>query len=309
MLTLADAADCHCGRWHSRVTCTKVMTLLPCQPDPAAMNTRFAHMFAMLLLLVTASGCASATRAQGSAEAPQPAASESRERERNVDPFESINRFNFAVHRVGDRLVLRPIARTYRAVTPQPIRNGIGNFFRNLGMPIVIVNNVLQGKFSAAVDDTGRFLVNSTLGLAGVIDVASRAGLERHNEDFGQTLGSWGVTPGPYVFIPFIGPTTFRDGIGTAVDGLMFLLVYYPDSSVRDKAAVLLAVNERAGLLSVDGNIDSAVDPYLFVRDAYLQRRRFLVYDGNPPDDGLYDLDDLEDLEDLDELEELEELD
>ncbi len=257
-----------------------------------------ASVFLILSVLVGTSACASTPR-----DAQTSAAIDGREvpaRPRNIDPLEPINRFNYRVHRIGDRFVLRPAARVYQNVTPRPVRTGVGNFLRNLGMPIVIVNSMLQGKFSQAVDDTGRFLVNSTIGLAGLVDVASYAGLERANEDFGQTLGVWGVASGPYVFIPFIGPTTFRDGVGTAVDALTHPLFYYNNSSVRDKLAILAAVDARAGFLSLDGNIDSAADPYLFIRDAYLQRREFLIHDGNPPQNDFYDLYDLDDLDDLD---------
>jgi len=133
---------------------------------------------------------------------------------RNADPLEPINRVSYRIHEVGDRYVLRPVARGYRAITPQPVRTGIGNVFRNLGMPVVIINGLLQGKFAQAADDTGHFLVNTTLGIGGLFDVATRAGIERSDEDFGQTLAVWGVPSGPYVFIPFMGPTTFRDGAG-----------------------------------------------------------------------------------------------
>ncbi len=255
------------------------------------------------VLLLGTAACASTPRdAQASPETNDRAVAE---QPRNVDPLEPLNRFNYRVHRIGDRFILRPVARAYQSVTPQPVRTGVTNFMRNLGMPVVIVNSMLQGKFSQAVDNTGRFLVNTTIGLGGLIDVASRAGLERPNEDFGQTLGTWGVSAGPYVFIPFLGPTTLRDGVGTAVDAFAQPLFYYDNSSVRDKLVILAAVSARAGLLSIDGNVDSAADPYLFIRDAYLQRREFLIYDGNPPQDGVYDLYDLDELEDLEELDDL----
>ncbi|MCC5868642.1 MAG: VacJ family lipoprotein [Gammaproteobacteria bacterium] len=253
-----------------------------------------------LLLLLATSACASTPR--DAQAGPAIDDTEVAARPRNVDPLEPINRFNYRVHRVGDRFVLRPVARAYQNVTPRPVRRGVSNFMRNLGMPIVIVNNVLQGKFSQAVDDTGRFLVNSTIGILGLVDVASKAGMDRPNEDFGQTLGVWGVSPGPYLFIPFLGPTTFRDGVGLAVDALTHPLFYYNNSSVRDKLAILAAVDARAGLLSLDGNIESAADPYLFIRDAYLQRREFLIHDGDPPQNDFYDLYDLDELDDLDDL-------
>ncbi len=269
--------------------------------------SRIRLLLTVLVMLPGLAACASTGQAAATAESRAVDAEPAAEvrRERNVDPFEPINRFNFAIHRIGDRFVLRPVARAYQTVTPAPVRRGIGNFFSNLAMPIVIVNDVLQGKFDAAVDDTGRFLVNSTIGLLGFIDVASQAGLDRPNEDFGQTLGSYGVTPGPYVFIPFIGPTTFRDGIGTVVDAVMHPLFWYGNSSRRDKLAIVFAMNERAALLSVDGNIDSAADPYLFIREAYLQRREFLIHDGEPPVDDFYDLYEFDDLDDLDELDDL----
>jgi len=256
----------------------------------------------ILFLLVTATACAATPVNDDTPGNEAAVASDSEtQRQRNVDPLEPLNRFNFAVHRVGDRFVLRPVARVYQTVTPRPVRTGLSNFFRNLGMPIVIINDLLQGKFSQAVDDTGRFLVNSTIGLLGVIDVASQAGLARPNEDFGQTLGVWGVEAGPYVFIPFLGPTTFRDGVGTVADAFLYPLFYYDNSSARDKLAILLAIDARAGLLSLDDTVDAAADPYVFIRDAYLQRRHFLIHDGDPPDDDFYDMYDFDDLDDLDD--------
>lgn len=270
---------------------------------------RLAILIALLALLPGLAACASLGPASAAAETladtDHEAADDPARRERAVDPFEPINRFNFGVHRIGDRFVLRPVALVYQTITPAPMRRGVGNFFSNLAMPVVIVNDLLQGKFQAAVDDTGRFIVNSTLGLLGFIDVASHAGMERPNEDFGQTLGSYGVTPGPYLFIPFIGPTTFRDGVGTVVDAVMHPLFWYGNSSRRDKMGILYAVDTRAGLLSLDGNIDNAADPYLFIREAYLQRREFLIHDGEPPDDDFYDLFDLDDLDALDDLDDL----
>jgi phospholipid-binding lipoprotein MlaA len=261
------------------------------------------HRLATLLFLLVAATACAATPVNDDIPGNEAAVVSDADtpRQRNVDPLEPLNRVSFAVHRVGDRFVLRPVARVYQTVTPRPVRTGVSNFFRNLGMPIVIINDLLQGKFSQAVDDTGRFLVNSTIGLLGVIDVASQAGLARPNEDFGQTLGVWGVEAGPYVFIPFLGPTTFRDGVGTVADAFLYPLLYYNNTSARDKLAILVAIDARAGLLSLDDTVEAAADPYVFIRDAFLQRRHFLIHDGDPPDDDFYDMYDFDDLDDLDD--------
>jgi len=219
------------------------------------------------------------------------------------DPIERFNRGTYAFNSFFDRFLFRPVAKGYDFL-PRPIRMGVGNFFSNLGTPINIINNLLQGKPRAAGTETGRLLLNSTLGLGGLFDPASRAGIQQRDEDFGQTLGVWGVPPGAFVVLPFLGPSSLRDGPGLAVDVYTHPLTYYDNSSVRTKLYVLLAIERRASVLSAEKALEDAYDEYAFVRDAYLQRRVFLVYDGDPPDEDFYEdfEDDFED-EDLSEFE------
>ncbi len=211
------------------------------------------------------------------------------------DPLESYNRAVYKFNDTFDTYLLKPVAKGYDAITPAPVQKGISNFFSNLDDVLVIVNDLFQFKFGQAASDTGRFLVNSTLGLFGLIDWASDMGLEKHNEDLGQTLGHWGVPSGPYFMLPFLGPSTIRDTTGYAVDESYFDPIYkevengYPVSSRDDETAVwgmtiVKAVDTRANLLKGEKVMEeAALDRYIFIREAYLQRRKNLVYDGNPP--------------------------
>lgn len=211
------------------------------------------------------------------------------------DPLESYNRAVYKFNDTFDTYLLKPVAKGYDAITPAPVQKGISNFFSNLDDVLVIVNDLFQFKFGQAASDTGRFLVNSTLGLFGLIDWASDMGLEKHNEDLGQTLGHWGVPSGPYFMLPFLGPSTFRDTTGYALDESYFDPIYkevengYPVSSRDNKTAVwgmtiVKAVDTRANLLKGEKVMEeAALDRYIFLREAYLQRRKNLVYDGNPP--------------------------
>jgi phospholipid-binding lipoprotein MlaA len=194
-----------------------------------------------------------------------------------------------------DQYVLKPVAQGYDKVTPAPVQKGISNFFSNLDDVLVVVNDLLQLKLAQFASDTGRLIINSTLGLFGLIDWASDMGLEKHNEDFGQTLGYWGVPSGPYFILPFLGPSTIRDSGGLYVDTYYFDPVYrelheeFPPPERENKDAVwgmtiVKAVDTRAKLLKAESIMDeAALDPYVFLREAYLQRRKHMVYDGNPP--------------------------
>lgn len=200
------------------------------------------------------------------------------------DPFESYNRAMYKFNDAVDRAVLRPVARAYKNNVPQPAQTGIGNFFSNLDDIWVLVNDLLQLKFKQAASDFSRVVWNSTVGLFGLIDVATPMGMPKHNEDFGQTLGSWGVGEGPYVVLPFLGPSTLRDTGGLVVDWEYEPLQEIDDDEAYWTAVVLRAIDTRARLLGASRVMDeAALDPYAFMRDAYLQRRRNLVYDGNPP--------------------------
>jgi phospholipid-binding lipoprotein MlaA len=200
------------------------------------------------------------------------------------DPLEPLNRGIYHFNDGVDNLLMKPAATVYRGVVPPVVRTGVSNFFSNIGDVIVALNNLLQGKFTHAVSDVGRIAVNTTAGLLGVIDVATEIGLEKHNEDFGQTLGYWGIGDGPYLVLPFLGPSSFRDGIGWLVDFYTDPVTYVDPSRDRNIFWGTRFVSRRAELLDTSKILDTAaLDPYEFLRDAYLQRRRNLVYDGNPP--------------------------
>lgn len=196
------------------------------------------------------------------------------------DPLERINRTTYAFNQSLDKAVVRPVLRGYRKVTPKVVRTGISNFFDNAEYPIVLVNNLLQGKLRPALNDSGRFLMNTTLGLGGLLDPATHAGLDRNNEDFGQTLGRWGLPPGAYVVVPFLGPYTIRDGIGSLADEFAEPRHYLEDDSTRYELWALAKLDQRSGLSEADSILDRSGDPYAFVRSAYLQRRQYLVTDG-----------------------------
>ncbi|MEM7765658.1 MAG: VacJ family lipoprotein [Pseudomonadota bacterium] len=222
----------------------------------------------------------------------------------NNDPWEGYNRGMTSFNNGADRVLLKPLARGYRAVTPDLMERGVSNFFSNLGEPVNILNNLLQGKPVAALSDTGRLLLNSTMGIGGLFDVASKSGMPRHNEDFGQTMAKWGVPSGPYFVLPFLGPSTVRDAFGAPADRAVNLIEHLDSASLEDKLTVLQIISIRASLLPLDAQINASNDPYLFVREAYLQRRNFLVYDGEPPideEDFEFDEDFDEDLDNFDD--------
>ncbi len=201
-----------------------------------------------------------------------------------TDPWEPLNRGIYAVNRGLDSVTLKPAARGYQELLPVFVRRGVTNFFSNLRTPLTIINEILQGKGRAAFSDTGRLLLNSTVGIGGLFDPATSAGLERHNEDFGQTLATWGVPDGPFVMLPLLGPRTLRDALAVPLNFFADPLLHYENTSVRDKLWALQALDMRARLLPVENMIDDSYDPYVTVRDAYLQNRRYLIYDGDPPE-------------------------
>ncbi len=195
-----------------------------------------------------------------------------------LDPLESVNRVVYSFNTTVDKYALRPVAKGYVKVVPDPVRTGVNNFFSNLFYPRVIVSNFLQGKFRNGVSDTGRFLVNTTIGLVGIFDVATPMGMPRHREDLGQTFGVWGIGPGWYLMLPLYGPTTNRDFVGRVGDSYLSPLGYV-DEDVRIAATVVYAVDVRSQFLGVDQVIEDSFDPYLFVRGAYLERREAKVRD------------------------------
>lgn len=200
------------------------------------------------------------------------------------DPLEPMNRGIYQFNDVVDKAVIKPVAQGYKAILPQPVRTGVSNFFSNLDDAVVVVNDVLQFKLERSVTDLFRLITNTTIGLAGLLDIATPMGLEKHNEDFGQTLGYWGVGNGPYLVLPFLGPSSFRDGVGRVVDWQYDPLSQHPREQERYTGIAVKVESVRARMLDTDKLLDdAAIDPYVFVRDAYLQRRNSLVYDGNPP--------------------------
>lgn len=201
------------------------------------------------------------------------------------DPIESFNRQVFEFNEVVDRAVLKPVAQAYEYVLPEPVRDCISNIFSNFREPSNAVNNLLQGKPIDAASDTCRFVVNSTVGLLGCFDPARQMGLEKHNEDFGQTLGRWGIGSGPYLVVPILGPSTVRDAIGIyGAEPYLDINFYIDNVRVRNAILGTRVVNQRSELLQTDDLISgAALDKYRFIRDGYLQRRRSLVYDGSPP--------------------------
>ncbi len=203
------------------------------------------------------------------------------------DPFESYNRAMYAFNDSVDKAVIRPVAQTYKDYTPQLLQTGISNFFDNIGDLNVLVNDLLQFKLEQAVSDFGRILWNSTVGIFGLIDVASHMGLPKHDEDFGQTFAVWGVPDGPYIVLPLLGPSTARDTVGWVGDIYVDpLFTLQEDGTIYWGAIALRFIDTRADLLSASRVLEqAAIDPYIFMRDAYLQHRRNLIYDGNPPQD------------------------
>jgi phospholipid-binding lipoprotein MlaA len=199
------------------------------------------------------------------------------------DPWEGFNRSMFTFNDAIDGAVLKPIAKGYKAVTPNPVQKGVSNFFSNLGEIGNITNNLLQGKWDETASSTFRFLINSTAGWFGIFDVASELGLKHYKEDFGQTLGYWGVSSGPYLVLPFFGPSTVRDGSGLAVEYTYIDETEALNLSRDDKLGLMAldVVDTRARLLSAESLIVG--DRYSFIRDVYLQSRAYDVYDGNPP--------------------------
>jgi phospholipid-binding lipoprotein MlaA len=203
------------------------------------------------------------------------------------DPWEPVNRKVFGFNETVDDYVFRPLANGYRWVMPDPLQIAVGNVFSNLNDIPVTLNNLLQMKFSNALTSSMRVVVNSTLGLAGVADVASGIGLEKHDEDFGQTLGYHGVSSGPYVVLPFLGPSSTRDAGGRVLDiatDPVFVGSFFVAPFIGPIVGSTRAADTRAGLLKSEKTLDeAALDKYEFIREAYLQRRRNLVHDGNPP--------------------------
>lgn len=253
------------------------------------MNLKLSSIILALLLIMLTTGCS-----RSGASLTQGAASQSV----NIDPLERYNRGVFKFNRGLDKHLLKPVAKVYKAVTPRVVNIGITNFFHNLGDVGNIVNNVLQLKFDDAVEDTGRVLVNSTIGVAGLFDVATSMGMERHKEDFGQTLANLGFKSGPYIMLPVLGPTTLRDVTAKFTVDTLLNPANYTDEALS--YFVLEKLDKRADYLgSEDAFNDLSDDLYAASRDLWLQRRDYLITDGKSEESEQVDLiDDLEDLDD-----------
>jgi phospholipid-binding lipoprotein MlaA len=230
------------------------------------MQSPFARLVATLALAALAGGCA--TTGEGN---PQ-------------DPWEGLNRKTYAFNDALDRAVMKPVAEGYVKVVPGFAREGVNNFFDNLEDVGTGLNNILQGKPKEGASDLGRFVVNSVIGVFGLWDVATPLGLEKHYEDFGQTLGVWGMQPGPYLMLPFLGPSSARDAPARAVDPSWYYSEAVSPEGLYWGLWGLDKVRIRANLFKAEGVLEeAALDKYSFLRDGWLQRRRSQVYDGNPP--------------------------
>jgi phospholipid-binding lipoprotein MlaA len=203
------------------------------------------------------------------------------------DPWERMNRSTHAFNDAIDKAIAKPAAKVYVKVMPRFVRTGISNVFNNLDTLNTIVNDVLQGKMHQAGNDSARFLINSTFGLGGLFDPASKAGVEFNDEDFGQTFGKWGMKPGPYLVLPLLGPSTTRDTFSRLVDQFTYPVTYLGDESTRYMIRAVDLLDGRASLLDLDEQIDRSYDKYAFIRNAWLQRREFQVTDGNIEDPSL----------------------
>jgi phospholipid-binding lipoprotein MlaA len=201
------------------------------------------------------------------------------------DPLEPINREVSKINEDFDKAILRPVAQLYADYMPTPVQRGVENFFSNVSDVYSAANNLLQGKPSRAAEDTMRVAINTVLGLGGLIDIATPGGLPKYKEDFGQTLGVWGVPAGPYLVLPLFGPSTVRDTGGMLVDRQFDPSAYFYPVSLRNSLTGLRIVAGRAQMLGASNLLEqAALDKYSFLRDSYLQRRQYLIYDGNPPD-------------------------
>ena len=237
------------------------------------MKSLIHHLYKAIILVIVVMLGACATTQQN-------------ERVVRIDPLEPMNRAVFTFNENLDQYLVKPAAEAYKFVMPDAVRRGVTNFFSNIGDIFVAANNLLQGKPKEATSDIGRFLVNSTIGILGLFDVATDIGLEKHKEDFGQTLGVWGLSDGPYVVLPLFGPSTVRDTAGLVVD-LKTDFVMNTNQLNSDERLGVTAVrvlDRRANLLDAGQLLeDAAFDKYSFLRDSYLQRRRNQIYDGDPP--------------------------
>lgn len=232
--------------------------------------SRFALRSAILTVILAVTGCAS----NGDPR----------------DPFEPLNRGIYQFNDTVDEAIMKPVAKGYKAVLPSPARTGVGNFFSNIDDALIAVNNLLQFKLDRAASDVARLIANTTFGIGGLFDVATSFGLEKHNEDFGQTFGYWGVGDGPFLMLPLLGPSNLRDTVGLVAYYKLDPVLNLDHIPTRNTLGAIRAIDHRTRLLDAEKVLDeAALDPYTFLRDAYIQQRRSLIYDGNPPREKLDD--------------------
>jgi phospholipid-binding lipoprotein MlaA len=266
-----------------------VLTIAACLAAPTVASAQDA----------TEQETAPAVAAEAQAEAEPTLALENTDPRPSYDPWEGFNRAMFGVHRAVDNAVLEPVARGYRAITPGPVRGGVRNFLRNLNAPVIFANDLLQGEFKRAGSTAGRFAINSTVGIAGILDPATSIGLERHDEDFGQTLAVWGVPSGPYLFLPLLGPSNIRDSAGRGVDIALDPITWSDFDEIdtfRASRTVLGAISAREGLLDpIDAIEAQGGDLYITYRSAYEVSREAAIQNGRT------DVQDLPDFEMIDE--------
>jgi phospholipid-binding lipoprotein MlaA len=225
-------------------------------------------MICVVLIVILLSGCATQTATMTDPER---------------DPWERYNRKIHAFNMSMDKAIFRPVAKGYDVIMPDAPQRGVRNFFRNLAYPVTFLNLILQGNIDDSLTATGRFLMNSTIGLLGFFDVASKAGMPRFNEDMGQTLAVWGWKESRFLVMPVFGPYTVRDFLGRGFYGYFHPISYYAREENNYVPMVVDLITLRASLLPLDEDLRNATDPYVLIRDAYLQRREFLIYDGDPP--------------------------
>ncbi len=234
----------------------------------------------ILVLALGMSACTTVTKVKTKALATLEKVSETTGIGNNPDdPLEGFNRSMFSFNESLDSSVIKPVAQAYQTVTPSIVKTAVGNFFSNAGDVWTAVNNVLQGNFADGANDFMRFAINTTVGIGGLIDVASAGGMPKHQADFGQTLGVWGVPAGPYVVLPILGPSTLRDTIATPIDFKGDLLYSRSSVAFRNTTSVLRIIDKRAGALDAVNLIEeAALDKYVFIRGAYLQRRESQIH-------------------------------
>jgi len=242
---------------------------MKCSPRPGSLSWRLATI---AVVVAAMAGCATIREGRGGPG-------------QKLDPWENWNRKVYGFNEDLDNYVLKPVSTAYVEVVPQPVRRGVTNFFNNFADAWSAINNMLQGKFALGFEDATRVGANTLFGLLGILDVATEMGLEHHYEDFGQTLGHYGVGAGAYMVLPLLGPSTVRDTAALPVDRLASPPALFDGTGAQVGFTLLQIINTRAGLLGASRVIDDiSLDKYTFIRDAYLQRRRSLVFDGNEPE-------------------------